>query len=121
MIRVKGEGEVQGMKKQESYLAERKCTNFIFHSYHSFHLLFLLLSSSNFSLRSLAPFTPQKREYGLMWKCDRVGNLRKSQLLESHVRAQVIHQKRVTKEGEFLHFDHDELKVGGNLKSPGQT
>ncbi len=41
----------------------------------------------------------------------RVGNLRKSQLIESHVRAQVVHQRKVTAEGEFVAFDHDELKV----------
>ncbi len=43
--------------------------------------------------------------------CHRVGNLRKSQLLESHVRAQLIQPTKITDEGEFLHFDHDELVV----------
>jgi len=48
---------------------------------------------------------------GGMYLIFRIGNLRKSQLIEAHVRAQLIHFKRVTREGETLLFDHDELKV----------
>ncbi len=44
----------------------------------------------------------------------RVGNLRKSQLIESHVRAQLIYQKQITDEGEFIHFDHHELKISSS-------
>ena len=40
----------------------------------------------------------------------RVGNVRSSHLLESHVRAQLI-QKVVTEEGENIFFHQHELKV----------
>jgi len=44
----------------------------------------------------------------------RVGNVRSSHLLESHVRAQLI-QKVVTDEGENIFFHQHELKVGTQL------
>ncbi|XP_014261724.1 G protein-activated inward rectifier potassium channel 3-like isoform X2 [Cimex lectularius] len=43
----------------------------------------------------------------------RVGDMRKSHIIEAHVRAQLIN-KRVTKEGETLPFYQHELKVGGD-------
>ncbi|XP_073974304.1 G protein-activated inward rectifier potassium channel 3-like isoform X2 [Rhodnius prolixus] len=43
----------------------------------------------------------------------RVGDMRKSHIIEAHVRAQLI-SKRVTKEGEVLPFYQHELKVGGD-------
>lgn len=43
----------------------------------------------------------------------RVGDMRKSHIIEAHVRAQII-SKRVTKEGEVLPFYQYELKVGGD-------
>ncbi|CAH2014315.1 unnamed protein product [Acanthoscelides obtectus] len=43
----------------------------------------------------------------------RVGDMRKSHIIEAHVRAQLIRHK-VTKEGEHLPFFQTELKVGGD-------
>ncbi|BET02833.1 Inwardly rectifying K channel [Nesidiocoris tenuis] len=43
----------------------------------------------------------------------RVGDMRKSHIIEAHVRAQLI-TKKVTKEGEVLPFHQYELKVGGD-------
>ncbi|XP_019770346.1 G protein-activated inward rectifier potassium channel 3 isoform X2 [Dendroctonus ponderosae] len=43
----------------------------------------------------------------------RVGDMRKSHIIEAHVRAQLIKHK-VTKEGEQLPFFQTELKVGGD-------
>ncbi|XP_060759954.1 ATP-sensitive inward rectifier potassium channel 12-like [Neoarius graeffei] len=44
----------------------------------------------------------------LMW---RVGNLRKSHIVEAHVRAQLI-KPRVTEEGEFIPLEQTDLNVG---------
>uniref|UniRef100_A0A3Q2XHE4 ATP-sensitive inward rectifier potassium channel 14 n=1 Tax=Hippocampus comes TaxID=109280 RepID=A0A3Q2XHE4_HIPCM len=44
----------------------------------------------------------------MMW---RVGNLRKSHLVEAHVRAQLL-KSRVTAEGEFLPLDNLDINVG---------
>ncbi|XDV39896.1 hypothetical protein PO909_009072 [Leuciscus waleckii] len=44
----------------------------------------------------------------IMW---RVGNMRKSHLVEAHVRAQIL-KPRVTPEGEFLPLDNADLNVG---------
>uniref|UniRef100_A0A8C6TUR5 Potassium inwardly rectifying channel subfamily J member 2a n=1 Tax=Neogobius melanostomus TaxID=47308 RepID=A0A8C6TUR5_9GOBI len=44
----------------------------------------------------------------LMW---RVGNLRRSHLVEAHVRAQLL-RPRVTEEGEFIPLDHRDINVG---------
>lgn len=44
----------------------------------------------------------------MMW---RVGNLRKSHLVEAHVRAQLL-KPRVTEEGEFLPLDNMDINVG---------
>ncbi|XP_077455774.1 ATP-sensitive inward rectifier potassium channel 14 [Stigmatopora argus] len=44
----------------------------------------------------------------MMW---RLGNLRKSHLLEAHVRAQLL-KSRVTREGEFLPLDNLDINVG---------
>ncbi|KAK3525555.1 hypothetical protein QTP86_034857, partial [Hemibagrus guttatus] len=44
----------------------------------------------------------------LMW---RVGNLRKSHIVEAHVRAQMI-KPRVTEEGEFIPLEQTDLNVG---------
>ncbi|XP_025837166.1 G protein-activated inward rectifier potassium channel 3 isoform X2 [Agrilus planipennis] len=41
----------------------------------------------------------------------RVGDMRKSHIIEAHIRAQLIHHK-ITKEGENLPFFQTELKVG---------
>ena len=37
--------------------------------------------------------------------------MRKSHLIEAHVRAMLVHYKRVTLEGETLQFDSEELKI----------
>ncbi|XP_067830324.1 ATP-sensitive inward rectifier potassium channel 12-like [Heptranchias perlo] len=47
----------------------------------------------------------------LMW---RVGNLRKSHIVEAHVRAQLI-KPHVTTEGEYLPLDQKDLNVGYDL------
>ncbi|XP_033840167.2 inward rectifier potassium channel 2-like [Periophthalmus magnuspinnatus] len=44
----------------------------------------------------------------LMW---RVGNLRRSHLVEAHVRAQLL-RSRVTEEGEFIPLDQSDINVG---------
>ncbi|OCT61414.1 ATP-sensitive inward rectifier potassium channel 12 [Xenopus laevis] len=44
----------------------------------------------------------------LMW---RVGNLRKSHIVEAHVRAQLI-KNRITEEGEYIPLDQIDLNVG---------
>ncbi|KAI7807031.1 ATP-sensitive inward rectifier potassium channel 14 [Triplophysa rosa] len=44
----------------------------------------------------------------MMW---RVGNMRKSHLVEAHVRAQLL-KPRVTPEGEFLPLDSEDINVG---------
>ena len=41
----------------------------------------------------------------------RVGNMRLSHLIETHVGAQLIHHKRTTKEGDSLSFDMEELSL----------
>ncbi|CAH2037322.1 unnamed protein product, partial [Iphiclides podalirius] len=43
----------------------------------------------------------------------RVGDIRKSHILEAHVRAQLI-RKKITREGEVLPFYQQELKVGAD-------
>ncbi|XP_045497047.1 inward rectifier potassium channel 2 isoform X2 [Colias croceus] len=43
----------------------------------------------------------------------RVGDIRKSHILEAHVRAQII-KKKITREGELLPFYQQELKVGAD-------
>ncbi|XP_025269078.1 G protein-activated inward rectifier potassium channel 3 [Camponotus floridanus] len=43
----------------------------------------------------------------------RVGDMRKSHIIEAHVRAQMI-KRKITKEGELLPFFQTELKVGGD-------
>ncbi|XP_037922076.1 G protein-activated inward rectifier potassium channel 3 isoform X3 [Hermetia illucens] len=43
----------------------------------------------------------------------RVGDMRKSHIIEAHVRAQII-RKKVTKEGEILPFYQQELRVGAD-------
>ncbi|CAH2106288.1 unnamed protein product [Euphydryas editha] len=49
-------------------------------------------------------------EYCLLF---RVGDIRKSHILEAHVRAQII-RKKITREGEMLPFYQQELKVGAD-------
>ena len=44
----------------------------------------------------------------LMW---RVGNLRKSHLVEAHVRAQLL-KSRITSEGEYIPLDQIDINVG---------
>jgi hypothetical protein len=41
--------------------------------------------------------------------------MRHSHLIETHVGAQLIHQKRTTSEGEALHFDMEELKLNTQI------
>ncbi|XP_052405822.1 ATP-sensitive inward rectifier potassium channel 12-like [Carassius gibelio] len=48
------------------------------------------------------------RKLCLMW---RVGNLRKSHIVEAHVRAQLI-KPRITEEGEYIPFDQIDINVG---------
>ena len=45
----------------------------------------------------------------------RVGNLRRSHLIEAHVRAMVIHHKRSTKEGETACYDTQELGLNTEM------
>jgi len=50
---------------------------------------------------------------GLLCLMFRVGDMRKSHIIEAHVRAQLI-KRKVTKEGEVLPFCQTEMKVGGD-------
>lgn len=50
---------------------------------------------------------------GMLCLMFRVGDMRKSHIIEAHVRAQLI-RRRVTKEGELLPFYQEELQVGGD-------
>lgn len=48
---------------------------------------------------------------GILYLVFRIGNVRKSHLIEAHVRAQLVHSKEVTKEGDRTYFSQQELKV----------
>ncbi|XP_026822662.1 G protein-activated inward rectifier potassium channel 3-like isoform X2 [Rhopalosiphum maidis] len=50
---------------------------------------------------------------GILCLMFRVGDMRKSHIIEAHVRAQLI-KKKMTIEGELLPFHQQELKVGGD-------
>lgn len=47
----------------------------------------------------------------------RVGNMRKSHLIEAHVRAQLIHYRKITQEGVQVQFEHTELKISSQMGS----
>lgn len=47
---------------------------------------------------------------GVLYFMFRIADMRKSHLLEAHVRAQLV-QKRTTKEGEIISYHQEELKV----------
>ena len=49
---------------------------------------------------------------GQLFLLYRLGNMRKSHLIEAHVRAQLIHYKRKSEEGELVRYDTEELSVG---------
>ena len=55
-----------------------------------------------------AVITIRNGEYHLLF---RVGNMRKSHLIEAHCRAQVVHYKRVSEEGEMVQYDIEELAI----------
>ena len=46
-----------------------------------------------------------------LWLMFRVGNMRKSHLIESHLRAQLIYHRKVSKEGEILTYECEELPL----------
>ncbi|KAK6643039.1 hypothetical protein RUM43_004542 [Polyplax serrata] len=50
---------------------------------------------------------------GVLCLMFRVGDMRKSHIIEAHIRAQLI-RRRITKEGELLPFYQEELQVGGD-------
>lgn len=41
----------------------------------------------------------------------RVGNMRKSHLIEAHLRAQMIYHRKVSKEGDVLNYETEELAI----------
>uniref|UniRef100_A0A0K2U965 Inward rectifier potassium channel 2like [Bombyx mori] n=3 Tax=Lepeophtheirus salmonis TaxID=72036 RepID=A0A0K2U965_LEPSM len=41
----------------------------------------------------------------------RVGNMRKSHLIEAHLRAQLVYDRSFTDEGENMHYKHEELSI----------
>lgn len=41
----------------------------------------------------------------------RVGNMRKSHLIEAHMRAQMIYHRKVSKEGDVLNYETEELAI----------
>ena len=48
---------------------------------------------------------------GQLWLMFRVCNMRKSHLIESHLRAQLLHHRKKSPEGELLAYECEELKV----------
>ena len=48
---------------------------------------------------------------GQLYLVFRVGNIRKSHLIETHIRAQIVHAKKTTDEKESIYFYQEELKV----------
>lgn len=55
-----------------------------------------------------AIITMRNGDYYLLF---RVGNIRKSHIIESHVTARLIHQRKVSKEGEVVKYVSETLKV----------
>jgi len=51
----------------------------------------------------------------------RVGNIRSSHLLESHIKAVFIHHKVVTEEGEEVFFHQEDIKVGTQLDGENEN
>ena len=52
---------------------------------------------------------------GQLFLLYRLGNMRKSHLIEAHVRAQLVHYKRVSEEGELVSYDTEELSVSTEM------
>uniref|UniRef100_A0A0K2TA09 Uncharacterized protein n=1 Tax=Lepeophtheirus salmonis TaxID=72036 RepID=A0A0K2TA09_LEPSM len=48
---------------------------------------------------------------GILYLLFRVSNIRKSQIIESHISAKLIHRRNVTKEGEITNYYSEYLKV----------
>ena len=48
---------------------------------------------------------------GQLYLVFRVGNMRKSHLIETHLRVQLVHSKKKTEEGQSIYFYQEELKV----------
>ncbi len=48
---------------------------------------------------------------GHYWLLFRVGNMRKSHLIETHMRAQLVNHHKATEEGESLSYEVEELKL----------
>ena len=57
---------------------------------------------------------------GHFWLLFRLGNMRKSHLIEAHIRAQIVHHRKVTDEGEHLSYEVEELKLL-TLLTPGKN
>ena len=70
----------------------------------------MFLSMSMVVNLSLADKADQKRVRKNLFQF-RVGNMRLSHLIETHVGAQLIHHKRTTKEGESVSYDMEELSL----------
>ena len=51
------------------------------------------------------------QQEGQLWLMFRVGNMRKSHLIESHLRAQIIYHHKTTKEGQILSYECEELPI----------
>ena len=58
---------------------------------------------------------------GQLWLMFRLGNMRKSHLIESHLRAQLIHHRKTTKEGEILSYECKELPITTSSKESALT
>ncbi len=57
---------------------------------------------------------------GYLCLCFRVGNMRHSQLVETHVRA-ILVSKKVTEEGEVIPFYQTELQIGTDMEGSEDT
>ena len=71
-------------------------------------LFSFLLINKKVMFSKNAVVTQRDGEFYLLF---RIGNMRKSHLIEAHVRAQVIHYKRISEEGEEVRYDTEELAV----------
>ncbi|QQP51881.1 Inward rectifier potassium channel 2like, partial [Caligus rogercresseyi] len=48
---------------------------------------------------------------GELYLLFRVGNMRKSHLIEAHLRAQIVYHQSSTVEGETMNYKHEELSI----------
>ena len=78
---------------------------------------YILLAVNKYELSSLHRYMNSNQNSNWLqpplWRClmVRVGNLRKSVLVEACIRMQLVRQGRVTKEGELIPFEQIDLDI----------